>query len=92
LQFFSFPLFAQEDSSTPGFEACLKNSSELNYNDCYENAIAYWDKLLNENYKKIKNICKQTKNETYCLSILLSTQRSWLAYRDGMVKKNNHKC
>ncbi|MDR2368504.1 MAG: DUF1311 domain-containing protein [Deltaproteobacteria bacterium] len=79
--------FAEEETPTPGLDNCLENASEYQeISTCYFNASEYWDKILNDNYAKAKNQCKQAADERLCSQSLLSAQRTWLAYRDSFSK------
>jgi uncharacterized protein YecT (DUF1311 family) len=84
--FSNITVFADNNAPTPGLNSCLENSSDyIEYANCYSNAKDYWDKILNDNYKKAKNMCSKSEDEKDCLQLLLKTQRSWLAYRDGSI-------
>jgi uncharacterized protein YecT (DUF1311 family) len=77
--------FADDDAQTPGLDSCLGNAPDYNdVSNCYSNALEYWDKILNDNYKKAKNECSNAVDAQKCLATLLEAQRSWLTYRDGM--------
>lgn len=63
--------------------------------DCINAETEYWDRLLNENYKKAMQSCvevardnfegvEQQEFEAKCKQQLKSTQLTWIKYRDGM--------
>ncbi|MDR1110259.1 MAG: DUF1311 domain-containing protein [Deltaproteobacteria bacterium] len=81
-------IYAEDNQFTTGIDHCLNNATEyVEFTACYSEAASYWDNFLNENYQKVVDLCNNDNgNGEQCLKILRNAQRSWLAYRDGMIK------
>lgn len=70
----------------PGFAACMAGAvSDLDMSECYSAAANHWDTILNANFKKAMDACKDDVNEKDCRLHLREAQRLWMRYRDAMV-------
>ena len=61
-------------------EPCIEKEggSNLGTADCYRIETAAWDRLLNENYKELREALDDKEQEQK----LTAMQRTWIAYRD----------
>ena len=72
----------------PGYSQCMDASGGVTGRmmDCEGEAIAYWDKLLNANYRKAMAACDSgdAADTAACRERLKQAQRAWMKYRDSM--------
>lgn len=74
-----------EEELAPGFDRCMENApSTVDQKDCVNKAYAYWDKILNINFKKAKKSCADSENPKTCASSLVNAQKSWIKYKEEM--------
>ena len=78
------PLCAAEagDELAPGFNACVERSggSTPQMAACGQAAYEYWDKRLNDAYKKARQACF----DDACRDRLQNMQRLWVQYKEAM--------
>lgn len=78
------PLRAAEDREelAPGFNACVRQSggSTPQMVACGQAAYEYWDKRLNDEYKKARQACF----DDACRDRLQNMQRLWVRYKEAM--------
>lgn len=83
--FLTLPVKAAEEELAPGYNACTEKAySTADMIECVTNAYQYWDKKLNENYKKAQETCKGAEKPDECSKKLLKAERLWVQYRDAM--------
>lgn len=82
----SGPSLPRAGELAPGLDACMEASEGVTSKmmDCLAEAHAYWDKRLNENYRKALDSCTGTEQAEQCVNRLRKAQRAWIAYRDAM--------
>lgn len=74
---------AEEEELAPGFDACMdKAATTADTLNCTTAAQDYWDKILNENFKKAKNHCAQATSPKECDENLVAAQRLWIKYKE----------
>ncbi|MBR6975863.1 MAG: DUF1311 domain-containing protein [Ottowia sp.] len=71
-----------QEELAPGFDACVQQSGGATPQlvACAQAAYEFWDKRLNEEYKKARQACF---DET-CREKLLGAQRHWIQYKEAM--------
>lgn len=77
---FILPIFSQEKEYPIDVEMnhCLQNiQSTADQRNCINNAYTKWDKLLNEEYRKL--LKKFTDEEK---DLFIVSQRNWIKFRD----------
>ncbi|HLV46530.1 MAG TPA: lysozyme inhibitor LprI family protein [Flavobacterium sp.] len=77
---FILPIFSQEKEYPIDVEMnhCLQNvQSTADQRNCISNAYTKWDKLLNEEYRKL--LKKFTDEEK---DLFIVSQRNWIMFRD----------
>lgn len=74
---------AEEEELAPGFDACMdKAATTAETRNCLREAQDYWDKILNENFKKAKDHCAQATSPKECSENLVAAQRQWIKYKE----------
>ena len=83
---FSFNAIAEEDELTPYYGQCLENGDPIEwqatFGKCTADALAYWDKELNQNYKHLMKVAPTEDAKAQ----FKTAQRQWIKNRDEMVK------
>lgn len=76
----------EEEELAPGFKACMEKAGGVtpNITACQEEALEYWDKQLNINYKQQMEATKDALRPEARKAALLKAERAWIAYRDAM--------
>ena len=72
----------QEEELAPGFNACVQQSggATTQMAACGQAAYEFWDKRLNEAYKKARQACF----DAACQERLRGMQRHWIQYKEAM--------
>ena len=76
---------ADAEELAPGFAQCMEKAESTSDSiECLTGAYKHWDKILNENFKKAKEACKDSEQAEKCEKDLMKAQRLWIQYKEAM--------
>ena len=76
---------AAPEELAPGFAQCMEKAESTAASiECLTAAYNHWDKILNENFKRAREACKDSEHADKCEKDLVKAQRLWIQYKEAM--------